>query len=90
MNSRQLFTPGELNALQVTERVASIFSLFGVLFILSTFLLGRGFDKPINRLIFSASWSNIGVNIASLIAQEGPAAGADSSLCQFQAFSVQM
>ncbi len=79
-------TPSQISAFAITERVASIFSLFGILFILSTFLLARGFDKPINRLIFFASWSNLGMNIASLIAQDGIAAGQDSSLCQFQGF----
>ena len=83
-------TPGQINAMSVTERVASIFSLLGILFILSTFLLGRGFDKPINRLIFFASWSNLGMNIAALIAEDGPAAGQSSSLCQFQGFAIQM
>ncbi|MCJ1275697.1 hypothetical protein MMC21_003500 [Puttea exsequens] len=83
-------TPSQSNAFAVTERVTSIFSLLGILFILSTFLLGRGFDKPINRLIFAASWSNLGMNIAALIAEDGVAAGANSSLCQFQAFAIQM
>ena len=82
--------PGQINAFMITARVASIFSLSGILFILSTFLLARGFDKPINRLIFFASWSNLGTNIASLIAQDGIAAGQNSSLCQFQAFAWQM
>ena len=83
-------TPSQINAFQITERVTSIFSLFGILFILATFLLARGFDKPINRLIFFASWSNLGMNIACLIGQDGITAGVNSSLCQFQAFAIQM
>ena len=83
-------TPGQLNSFAITERITSIFSLLGIFFILSTFLLARGFNKPINRLVFAASWSNLGMNIASLIAQDGVSAGADSSLCQFQAFAIQM
>ena len=83
-------TSSQINAFQITERVTSIFSLLGIFFILSTFLLARGFDKPINRLIFFASWSNLGMNIACLIAQDGIAAGVNSSLCQFQAFAIQM
>lgn len=82
-------TPSQVNAMMITERVTSIFSLLGILFILSTFLLGRGFDKPINRLFFFASFSNLGMNIASLIAEEGVSAGQNSSLCQFQAFAIQ-
>jgi len=83
-------TSDQTNVMAVTERVTSIFSLLGILFILSTFLLGRGFDKPINRLVFFASWSNLGMNIAALIAEDGIAAGRTSSLCQFQAFAIQM
>jgi len=83
-------TASQSSAFTVTERVTSIFSLLGILFILSTFLLGRGFDKPINRLVFAASWSNLGMNIAALIAEDGVAAGPESSLCQFQAFAIQM
>lgn len=82
-------TPSQINAMMITERVTSIFSLLGILFILATFLLGRGFDKPINRLFFFASFSNLGMNIAALIAEDGVSAGQNSSLCQFQAFAIQ-
>ena len=82
-------SPDQVNAMVITERVTSVFSLLGIFFILSTFLLGRGFDKPINRLIFFASWSNLGTNVAALIAQNGIIAGANSALCQFQAFAIQ-
>ncbi|CAD6563967.1 MAG: hypothetical protein ASARMPRED_002596 [Alectoria sarmentosa] len=82
-------TPSQVNAMMITERVTSILSLVGILFILSTFLLGRGFDKPINRLFFFASFSNLGMNIAALIAEDGVSAGQNSSLCQFQAFAIQ-
>ncbi|KAL2051419.1 hypothetical protein ABVK25_008286 [Lepraria finkii] len=85
-----ILSPGQINAFAVTERVTSIFSLLGIFFILSTFLLGRGFNKPINRLVFAASWSNLGMNIATLIAEDGVSAGPTSSLCQFQAFAFQM
>lgn len=83
-------TPSQVNAMAVTERVTSVFSLIGILFILSTYLMGRGFDKPINRLIFFASWSNLGMNAATLIAEKGVLAGTDSTLCQFQAWAIQM
>ncbi|KAL9072509.1 MAG: hypothetical protein Q9161_003521 [Pseudevernia consocians] len=82
-------TPSQVNAMMITERVTSIFSLLGIFFILSTFLLGRGFDRPINRLFFFASFSNLGMSIAALIAEDGISAGQNSSLCQFQAFAIQ-
>lgn len=74
----------------ITERVTSVFSLIGIFFILFTYLIGRGFDKPINRLIFFASWSNLGMNAACLIAEKGVKLGQDSPLCQFQAWAIQM
>lgn len=82
-------TPNQIYAMMITERITSVLSLLGILFILSTFLLGRGFDKPINRLFFFASFSNLGMNIAALIAEDGVSAGQNSSLCQFQAFAIQ-
>ena len=74
----------------VTERLNSILSLIGVFFILLTFLFSSAFNKPINRLIFFASWGNLGMIVAALISQEGPRAGQDSALCQWQAFLIQM
>ena len=93
-NSRNMapnpFSPSHLVTFSITERVTSAFSLVSVIFIISTFLLGRGFDKPINRLIFFASWSNLGTSIAFFISRDGIVAGPDSSLCQFQAWALQM
>ena len=76
----------------ITERVSSIISIFSISFIMSTYLLGKelGFNKPINRLIFFACFSNLGMDIAGLIAESGPNAGPESGLCQFQAFIIQM
>ena len=83
-------TDQQVQAIQITERVASVFSLLGIFFVLFTFLFSEHFKKPINRLIYFASWGNLGVNIASLISENGPAAGQRSSLCQTQAFLIQM
>ena len=76
--------------MEITERVASIISLISIFFIFATFLLAKGFDKPINRLIFFASFSNLGMCVATLIAEDGPRHGAQSILCQFQACVIQM
>lgn len=80
----------QLNVLSTTERVGSCFSLVGIAFIFATFLLSSYFKKSINRQIFYASIGNLGVNIAALISEDGPRAGPDSALCQFQGFMVQM
>lgn len=79
----------ELSAITITERVCSAVSLLGTSIIVVTFLASRSFRKPINRLVFYASWGNLMTNIATLIAQSGIQAGTSSCLCRFQAFFIQ-
>lgn len=83
-------TEDQTYALAITERVVSLFSIVSILFILFTFTLSAGFNKPINRLIFYASFGNLGMNVACLISVHGIDNGAGSPLCQFQAFLIQM
>ncbi|KAL8669762.1 MAG: hypothetical protein Q9168_005656 [Polycauliona sp. 1 TL-2023] len=68
-------TTGQTHALMVTERIVSVFSIFGILFILITFYFLSSFNKPINRLVFYASFGNLGMNIACLISENGISAG---------------
>ncbi|KAK7431944.1 hypothetical protein QQZ08_001563 [Neonectria magnoliae] len=76
-------------ALGIVERVGSVFSLLGCLFILTTFCFSKSFHKPINRLVFYASLGNGIVNIGTLMATSY--VGAPDSLgCQVQAFLIQM
>lgn len=85
-------TEGQLNGLSIVERTCSVLSLIGIAFIVTTFLLSRGFHKPINRLIFYASVGNLGTNIGTIISR-APIDGASIThphLCQFQAFLIQM
>ena len=79
----------ESNAIQITERVCSVFSLVGAAFIITTFLLDNAFHKPINRLVFYAAWGNVLANIATLIGVSGIHIGGGGALCQFQAFLIQ-
>ncbi|KAL8995214.1 MAG: hypothetical protein Q9169_005002 [Polycauliona sp. 2 TL-2023] len=83
-------TNGQTNALMITERIVSVFSIAGIFFVLVTFYFLGSFNKPINRLVFYASFGNLGMNIACLISEDGISAGALSPLCQFQAFLIQM
>ena len=53
-------TPEQNRAIVITERVSSVFSLVGIVFILATFLLSSSFNKPINRLVFFATFGNLG------------------------------
>jgi hypothetical protein len=93
MSTTDGLTDSQLRAMVITERVNSCLSLVGIFFVLATFGFSQHFNKPINRLIFFASWGNIGSNIASLISEAGPLSSTTtvvSPLCKFQAFLVQM
>ena len=79
----------QLFAISVTERVCSVISLLGTSIIITTFLASRSFRKPINRLVFYASWGNLMTNIATMVSQSGIQAGTNSCLCRFQAFMIQ-
>ena len=83
-------SPSQLYAMTFTERFTAALSLVGFLFIFFTYVFCKGFEKPINRLIFYAAWSNLGTTIAGLIAHHGLLGGQDSALCQFQSFLIQM
>ena len=76
--------------LSVAERITASISLVGVLFVLLTYSLSPAFNKPINRQIFYATWSNLGICLAALIGTNGYLHGEDQPLCRFQAFLVQM
>ena len=73
-------------AVKITERIASVFSLLAAFIIIITFLLEKGFRKPINRLVFYAAFGNIFTNVATIISTAGIG---QPGLCQFQAFLIQ-
>ena len=79
----------QMHAIEVIERIASVLSILGAAFIISTFLLDKAFHKPINRLVFYACWGNLMSNLGTLIATSGPATGVDRPLCQMQGFLIQ-
>lgn len=79
----------DAHAIETAERVASVFSVIGAGFVIFTFLFDRRFRKPINRLVFYATWGNLFANVATLISREGIKIGVDGPLCQFQAFLIQ-
>ncbi|KAI0454511.1 G-protein coupled receptor [Xylaria acuta] len=88
MESRTVPPPGVLRAIVVIERVGSVFSLLGCLFIILTFLGSSAFRKPINRLMFYASFGNMLVNVGTLIAR-AYVDKQNSVGCQLQAFLIQ-
>jgi hypothetical protein len=76
-------------SINAIERAGSILSVIGCIFIIFTFSVSKAFHKPINRLVFYASFGNMMTNIATLMAREFIDDG-DSAGCQFQAFLIQM
>lgn len=91
MNTARKVNLGEetLDALSIVERVCSILSLLGCLFIIVTFCCSKAFHKPINRLVFYASFGNGITNIGTLMARSY-IGSPDSPGCQLQAFLIQM
>ncbi|KAI1812231.1 family A G protein-coupled receptor-like protein [Poronia punctata] len=81
-------TPGVLRAITTIERVGSVFSLLGCVFIIVTFTTSTAFHKPINRLVFYASFGNMLTNVATLIAR-AYVGHPDSAGCQLQGFLIQ-
>ncbi|RAK80441.1 Nnf1-domain-containing protein [Aspergillus fijiensis CBS 313.89] len=79
----------QLQAISITERVCSAVSLLGTFIIVVSFLSSSSFRKPINRLVFYASWGNMMANVATLMSQSGVRLGTASGLCQFQGFLIQ-
>ncbi|RYP89734.1 hypothetical protein DL770_004122 [Monosporascus sp. CRB-9-2] len=53
------FSTERLDNLKVIERVCSSLSLLGCVFVLATFTFSDAFRKPINRLVFYASFGNL-------------------------------
>jgi hypothetical protein len=82
-------TVSQLDALSIIERACSVFSLLGCVFIIGTFCASKAFHKPINRLVFYASFGNLMTNVATLMARSY-VGDTNSAGCQFQAFLIQM
>ncbi|KAI0515391.1 G-protein coupled receptor [Xylaria bambusicola] len=79
---------GALRAITIIERIGSVFSLLGCIFIIITFTTSSAFRKPINRLVFYASFGNMAVNVGTLIARSY-VEDENSTGCQVQAFLIQ-
>ncbi|KAI9663925.1 MAG: hypothetical protein M1821_007416 [Bathelium mastoideum] len=84
------FSHSQMLAIEAVERVMSVVSLFGALFIIMTFTAFRSLRKPINRLVFYATFGNLLTNVATLVSTTGIRLGAGSGLCIFQGFFIQM
>lgn len=82
-------TESQLNAISIMERLCSAISLLGCIFTIATFTCFSAFrDKPVNRLVFYATFGNMASNVATLMSRsflDNP----DSFGCQFQAMLIQ-
>ncbi|KAF2856948.1 hypothetical protein T440DRAFT_512933 [Plenodomus tracheiphilus IPT5] len=86
------FSEGQYRAIEVVTRTTSVASILGSFFILGTFAAFPFFRKPINRLIFYATFGNVMVNVATLISTSAlprPGATSASRLCEFQGVLIQ-
>ncbi|KAJ6037914.1 hypothetical protein N7499_004104 [Penicillium canescens] len=82
-------TDEQLRAISIAERVGGSSSLLGCAFIITTYCASTAFRKPVNRLIFYASFGNAFSAVASLMSRDGVAEGRNSTLCLAQAFFIQ-
>lgn len=78
---------GQVTALNLLQQVGSSLSIIGCAFIIGTFCLCNAFYKPINRLVYYASFGNLVASIAFMMASsfvDRPR----SAGCQAQAFLI--
>ena len=82
-------TKAQLEAVSNIERACSAVSLVGSIFVIVTFCMSRSFHKPVNRLVFYASFGNMLTNVGTLMSRTY--IGSPNSVgCQSQAFLIQM
>lgn len=88
---KKKFNAHQMLAIQASERIMSVLSILGSLFIIATFLRWHYFRKPINRLVFYASFGNMMANVATLISTSALPTDPHhvSSLCEFQGVLIQ-
>ncbi|KAL4999803.1 hypothetical protein BDV10DRAFT_183951 [Aspergillus recurvatus] len=80
----------QLQKLSIAGRTASALSLVGVATIIATFCYSPNFRSPTHRIMLINAFFNLFDFVATMISVSGPAAGDESGLCRFQAFSLQM
>jgi hypothetical protein len=79
----------QLVSISNIERACSVLSLVASLFVIVTFCVSRSFHKPVNRLVFYATFGNMLTNVGTLMSRSY-VHSPDSVGCQFQAFLIQM
>lgn len=83
-------TPDEADVIVAIERICSVFSLLGCVFVLATFTFSPAFrQRAINRLVFLATFGNMLTNVATLMTRSY-VGNLGSFGCQLQAFLIQV
>ena len=82
-------TDSQVEAISAIERACSVLSLGGCVFTIVTFCLSSSFHKPINRLVFYASFGNMLSNVGTLMSR-AYMTDLTSFGCQFQSFLIQL
>lgn len=80
-------SPIDVRVIAVIQQVCSVLSIIGCLFIIGTFCLCDAFHKPINRLVFYASFGNMIASICFILADSFIKVP-EGTGCQAQAFLI--
>ncbi|KAL4804577.1 hypothetical protein BDV18DRAFT_161672 [Aspergillus unguis] len=80
----------QLHQLSIAGRTASTLSLLGVATIIAGYCTSPSFRSPTHRIMLINAVFSVFDSVATMISVSGPAAGNESGLCRFQAFSLQM
>ncbi|KAH6840978.1 hypothetical protein B0I37DRAFT_357812 [Chaetomium sp. MPI-CAGE-AT-0009] len=78
----------EMDVVSILERVSSVLSMLGCMVVITTFTFSRAFHKPINRLVFYASFGNLLTNVGTLIGRSF-VNDINGVGCRTQAFLIQ-
>ena len=88
--SHPIITEKDTEAIVIIERVCSILSLLGGLFVIISFSVLDAFrQRAINRMVFFATFGNILTNVATLMTTSFTDA-TNSFGCQLQGFLIQV
>lgn len=83
-------TAEDTESVVVIERVCSILSLLGGLFVIISFSVSEAFrQRAINRMVFFATFGNMLTNVATLMTTSFTDA-TNSFGCQLQGFLIQV
>ena len=90
LEPRSGLTDGHIAVIIKLERTGAILSMIGAVLVVVTYAAFTRLRTVPNLFILFASISNIGASIACIMGYDGIKAGLDTSLCQAQAFLLEL